>query len=67
MINTYKTKKVNFKARLLALISLIALMMAILVVERFIFNLSGKNILITLILEVIGLIYFTWELTDGLD
>ena len=67
MINAYKTKKVNFKARLLALISLIALMMAILVVERFIFNLSGKNILITLILEVIGLIYFTWELTDGLD
>ena len=67
MINTYKTKKVNFKARLLALISLIALMIAILVAERFIFNLSGKNILITLILEVIGLIYFTWELTDGLD
>ena len=67
MINTYKTKKVNFKVRLFALISLIALMMVILVVERFIFNLSGKNILITLILEVIGLIYFTWELTDGLD
>lgn len=67
MINTYKTKKVNFKARLFALISLIALMMVILVVERFIFNLSGKNILITLILEVVGLIYFTWELTDGLD
>ena len=67
MINTHKTKKVNFKARLLTLISLIALMMAILVVERFVFNLSGKNILITLILEVIGLIYSTWELTDGLD
>lgn len=67
MINTHKTKKVNFKARLFALISLIALMIVILVAERFIFNLSGKNILITLILEVIGLIYFTWELTDGLD
>lgn len=67
MINTHKTKKVNFKARLFALISLIALMMVILVGERFIFNLSGKSILISLILEVIGLVYFTWELTDGLD
>ena len=67
MINTHKTKKVNFKARLFALISLIVLMMVILVGERFIFNLSGKSILISLILEVIGLVYFTWELTDGLD
>ena len=67
MINTRKTKKVNFKVRLFTLISLIALMMAILAAERFIFNLSGKSILISLILEVIGLVYFTWELTDGLD
>jgi hypothetical protein len=67
MINTHKTKKVNFKARLFALISLIALMMVILAAERFIFNLSGKSILISLILEVISLVYFTWELTDGLD
>lgn len=67
MINTHKTKKVNFKIRLFTLISLIALMMVILVVERFIFNLSGKSILISIILEVIGLVYFTWELTDGLD
>ena len=67
MINTHKTKKVNFKARLFALISLIALMMTILAAERFIFNLSGKSILISLILEVIVLVYFTWELTDGLD
>lgn len=67
MINTHKTKKVNFKVRLFTLISLIALMMVILVAERFIFNLSGKFILISIILEVIGLVYFTWELTDGLD
>lgn len=67
MINTHKTKKVNFKVRLFTLISLIALMMVILVAERFIFNLSGKSILISIILEVIGLVYFTWELTDGLD
>lgn len=64
MINTHKTKKVNFKVRLFTLISL---MMAILVAERFIFNLSEKSILISIILEVIGLVYFTWELTDGLD
>lgn len=67
MINTHKTKKVNFKIRLFTLISLIALMIVILVAERFIFNLSGKSILISIILEVIGLVYFTWELTDGLD
>ena len=66
-MNIHKTKKVNFKVRLFTLISLIALMMAILVAERFIFNLSGKSILISIILEVIGLVYFTWELTDGLD
>ena len=57
MINTHKTKKVNFKVRLFTLISLIALMMAILVAERFIFNLSGKSILISLIIEIIGLLY----------
>ena len=67
MVNISKNKKVSFKARLFTLISLIALMMIILVAEKFIFSLSAKNILISLILEVIGLVYFTWELTDGLD
>lgn len=67
MVNISKNKKVSFKARLFTLILLIALMMIILVAEKFIFSLSTKNILISLILEVIGLVYFTWELTDGLD
>ena len=67
MVNISNNKKVSFKARLFTLISLIALMMIILVAEKFIFSLSAKNILISLILEVIGLVYFTWELTDGLD
>jgi hypothetical protein len=67
MANTTKAKKVNFKARVSLLIGLILTNAAILSAERFIFHTTPRTIIISLIVGIVGIIYFTWELTDELD
>jgi len=67
MINTSKTKKLSFKSRVLLLIGLILTNATILLTERFILHTTPKTIIISLIIGIIGIIYFTWELTDGLN
>ena len=65
-ISKTKAKKINFPVRVLTLVSLIIILAGVLILEKFA-GMSNKVILITMISEIIGLIYFTWELTDGLD
>lgn len=67
MINTSKTKKLSFKLRVLLLIGLILTNATILVAERFIVHATPRTIIISMIVGIVGIIYFTWELSDGLD